>query len=120
MRIVFTTAGNDLEAALDPRFGRAPGFLLYDTEGGATQTLSNAEATASGHGAGIQAAQTVAGLKPDVLITGHCGPNAFRALQAAGIQICQTDARTVREALDAFTSGRLTPATEADKAGHWT
>lgn len=120
MRIVFTTAGKDLEADLDPRFGRAPGFLLYDMDSGATEVLSNSEATASGHGAGIQAAQTVARLKPDVLVTGHCGPNAFRALQAAGIQIFQTDARTVREALEAFTSGQLKQATGPDKAGHWT
>ncbi len=119
MRVVFTTAGNNLEAALDARFGRAPGFLLYDTESGATEFMSNGEAATAAQGAGIQAAQTVSRLKPDALVTGHCGPKAFTALQAAGIKIYQSDASTVRDALAALTAGELKPVLAPDKAGHW-
>jgi predicted Fe-Mo cluster-binding NifX family protein len=32
MKIALTTSGNDLNAPLDSRFGRAPKFLIYDME----------------------------------------------------------------------------------------
>ena len=38
-------------------------------------------------GAGIQAAQTVIGRGAEALITGFCGPKAFRVLTAAKVQV---------------------------------
>ncbi len=85
--------------------------------------MSNGEAATAAQGAGIQAAQTVSRLKPDALVTGHCGPKAFTALRRAGIKIYQSDASTVRDALAALTAGELKPVLAPDKAGHgpeWT
>ena len=50
-------------------------------------------------GAGIQAAESLARLGVETLITGHCGPKAFRVLSAAGIKVFNTDAPTVAGAL---------------------
>lgn len=42
------------------------------------------------------------------LITGHCGPKAFRVLEAAAIKVFNTDAPTVAEALARWRAGELT------------
>ena len=120
MKIVFTTAGETLESPMDSRFGRAPKFLIYDLGSGAFEVVDNEQNLNAAQGAGIQSAETVARLGAKVLVTGHCGPKAFRVLQAAGIKIYSTDAPTVAAALDLYRSGRLMEAKAADVEGHWT
>jgi predicted Fe-Mo cluster-binding NifX family protein len=93
--------GRDLDAELDPRFGRAPYFLFIDPSTGETEAVANAQADAA-HGAGIQSAQLVVGRRPVALITGQVGPNAARVLEAAGIKVFASSQRTVREALEAW------------------
>jgi len=119
MKIVLTTSGNDLNAPLDSRFGRAPKFLVYDLDTGTYEVVDNQQNLNATQGAGIQSAQTVASLGAQALITGHCGPKAFRVLFAAGIKIFNTDAATVAEALDRYRSGKLIEASVADVEGHW-
>ena len=41
MKIVFSKSGDGLEAALDSRFGRAPKFLVFDTEKDAFDVVDN-------------------------------------------------------------------------------
>jgi predicted Fe-Mo cluster-binding NifX family protein len=119
MKIAFTTSGADLSAPLDDRFGRAPRFLTYDLEAGTIEVIDNTLNLNSSQGAGIQSAEVVAKLGAKALITGHCGPKAFRVLRAAGIAIFNTSAQTVAEALELYRAGRLTEATDADVEGHW-
>lgn len=119
MKIVFTTSGNDLNAPLDSRFGRAPKFLVYDLDPGTYEVFDNQQNLNASQGAGIQSAETVARLGAHALVTGHCGPKAFRVLSAAGIKIFNTDVATVAEALDQYHSGKLTEANTADVEGHW-
>jgi predicted Fe-Mo cluster-binding NifX family protein len=119
VKIVLTTAGNDINAPLDSRFGRAPKFLVYDLDSGAFEVIDNQQNLDAGQGAGIQSAQTVARSGAKALVTGHCGPKAFRVLSAAGIRIYNTDAPTVTEAIERYRSGKLTEAKAADVEGHW-
>jgi len=119
MRIVITAKGEGLEAAVDPRFGRAGRFLLFDTLTRELQTVDNTQSLNAAQGAGVQAAQTVCGLGADCLLTGHCGPKAFRALQAAGVRVYTGASGTVGEAIAALEQGRLQPASSADVDGHW-
>jgi predicted Fe-Mo cluster-binding NifX family protein len=119
MKIVFTTSGVDLKAPLDSRFGRAPRFLVYDLDSKTFDLVDNQQNLNAAQGAGIQSAETVARLGAEALITGHCGPKAFRVLKAAGIKIYNTDARTVAEALELYRGGTLTEANNADVEGHW-
>ncbi len=119
MKIALTTPGNDLEAPLDPSFGRAPGFLVYDDETQAFVRISNSQNQQAVQGAGIQAAQTIVKAGAQALITGHCGPKAFRVLEAAGIKVFNTDAATIAEALRRYRAGELSEAIAANVEGHW-
>ena len=100
MKLVFTTSGENVDSPLDPSFGRARNFLLYDLQTDATEIISNQQNLNAAQGAGIQAAQTIAKAGAKALITGHCGPKAFRVLSAAGVKAYTSNAATVREALD--------------------
>jgi predicted Fe-Mo cluster-binding NifX family protein len=119
MKILVTSTGETLESLVDSRFGRAAKFILFDTVTGQYESIDNARSMNAPQGAGIQAAETVARLGPQCVITGHCGPKAFRVLSAAGIMIFNTDAINVAEALEKFRSGRLVQARSADVEGHW-
>jgi predicted Fe-Mo cluster-binding NifX family protein len=119
MKIVVTSQGESLQAQVDPRFGRAARFLLYDTETGQVRSVDNRQSLNAAQGAGIQAAETVSRLGAECLITGHCGPKAFRTLMAAGIRIYTGARGTVAEAIAAFEQGRLPAAASADVEGHW-
>jgi predicted Fe-Mo cluster-binding NifX family protein len=119
MKIVFTTSGSDLNAPLDSRFGRAPRFLVYDLDSETFEVVDNQQNLNAAQGAGIQSAEVVARQGAKALVTGHCGPKAFRVLLAAGIKIYNTDAHTVAEALEHYRAGKLTEAKSADVEGHW-
>lgn len=119
MKIAITTSGSDLSAPLDSRFGRAPKFLIYDWENNTFEIIDNEQNLNAAQGAGIQSAQNIARMGVGAVITGHCGPKAFRTLQAAGIRIYNTSAATVTEALDQYRAGKLTEAKSADVEGHW-
>lgn len=119
VKIAFTTSGDSLDAPLDSRFGRAPKFLVYDLETETFEITDNRQNLNAAQGAGIQSAETVARLGAECLVTGHCGPKAFRVLSAAGIRVFTTSAATVASALDQFKSGKLAEAAAADVEGHW-
>ena len=119
MKVAITAQGQDLESPVDPRFGRAKWFLVVDTETGEFEVVDNKQNVNAAQGAGIQAAQIVASKETNVLITGHCGPNAFRTLSAAGIQIIAGAKGTVAEALEKFKSGEVKPVDGPDVEGHW-
>jgi predicted Fe-Mo cluster-binding NifX family protein len=118
--IAVTVRGKGLDAMVEMRFGRAPGFLIVDNESGEVEYLDNASGVGAPQGAGIQAAKQIADRGAQVLLTGHCGPNAFRALQAAGIRVCTgLTGGTARDAVERFQAGGLHEAQAADVQGHW-
>ena len=57
MKLVFTTLGVNLDSQLDPSFGRARNFLVYDLQTQAFGILSNKQNLEAAQGAGIQSAQ---------------------------------------------------------------
>ncbi len=70
------------------------------------EAISNEAAMASG-GAGIRAAQTVSSTGAEVVITGSVGPNAYPALESAGIEIMTGASGSVRSAVEEFLKGSL-------------
>jgi predicted Fe-Mo cluster-binding NifX family protein len=106
MKICVSATANNLDAQLDPRFGRCPYLVIVDSETMQFEAIPNVAADATG-GAGIQAAQTIANRGVKVLITGNVGPNAFGALSAAGIEIVTGASGTVREVVEKFKRGEL-------------
>lgn len=119
MKVVFTTSGDDLNAPLDSRFGRAPKFLVYEMETAMFEVVDNCPNLNAAQGAGIQSAEAVVRLGASAIVTGHCGPKAFRVLKAAGIKVYTTDAKTVAEALELYCSGGIVEMDAADVEGHW-
>ena len=59
MKVAVSSYGEDLNAQLDPRFGRCAYFLVVNPEDMSFESFNN-ESAAQGGGAGIQAAQFVA------------------------------------------------------------
>lgn len=106
MKICLSSTANNLDAELDPRFGRCSYLLIVDTDTLQFEAISNTAAGSSG-GAGIQAAQTIVDKGFKVVITGNVGPNAFKALSAASIEIMTGASGSIREVLEKFKSGKL-------------
>jgi predicted Fe-Mo cluster-binding NifX family protein len=104
MKVMVTATSGGLDAEVDPRFGRCAHFVFVDTETMDTEAVQNENTTAGG-GAGVQSAQLVSDKGAEVVLTGNCGPNAYRTLQAAGIDVIVGVSGTVREAVDKFKAG---------------
>lgn len=119
MIVAVTSSGDSADSPLDPRFGRAPYFMVFNTQAPGASVIENKQNLNAAQGAGIQSAQNLASAGADCLITGHCGPKAFKVLRAAGIKIYLTDAPTVKEAMRLFSTGKLTESDSADVEGHW-
>jgi len=119
MKIAVTAQGTHLDAPVDPRFGRAAYILIVDMEGETVEALDNSENVNAFKGAGIQAAVMVGNSGAEVLLTGFCGPNAFKTLAAAGVNVANDASGSVRDALEAFKTGKMSFADSADVEGHW-
>lgn len=119
MKIAITTAGHDLEAKVDTRFGRAPRFLIYYTERGVFTAKENTQNLTAAQGAGIQSATHLANEQVDAIITGNCGPKAYAVLDAAQIKVYTCSDCTIAHALELLKKGELMPAEKANVEGHW-
>jgi len=107
MNIILTTVSPKIESTVDPRFGRGAYFLIVDTETLEWQTHSNPGARSTG-GAGIRAAQFASDQKVDAVLSGDFGPNAYTALEQAGIPMyVYGNCQTAIEAITAFKDGTL-------------
>ena len=119
MRLAITSTGKELDSNLDPRFGRTAYFIVVDPETMAFEVVENSQNLNLPQGAGIQAGKTIVDNKVDVLITGHCGPKAFKVLRSAGVKIVTGAGGTVTDAIAQFNNGELEISTESDVDGHW-
>lgn len=119
MKIAISCTEKSVHASVDPRFGRAACFYIYDSDTGEYDFIDNQQSLNSPSGAGVQAAQIVVNAGVDVLLTGHCGPKAFRAVRAARIKIFTNVSGPIAEVISACQNGQLEEATEADVEGHW-
>jgi predicted Fe-Mo cluster-binding NifX family protein len=107
-KIAITSEGPTFDDYVDPRFGRAAGFVIVELETMAIRYIDNGQTQVMGQGAGIQAAESIAGAGAGWVLTGYVGPKAFRALSAAGIKIVQNlQGLTVHEAVEKFKSGEI-------------
>lgn len=119
MKIAISAQGKDMNSQLDPRFGRAAGFMLVDLATQDHEFVPNGQNLELPQGAGIQSAMRVSEVGAKAVITGHVGPKAYMALNKGGIAVYLRDGGTVREALEAYKAGLLQQAAGADKQGHW-
>lgn len=118
MKIAITAQNPDLNSDVDPRFGRCGYLILLDPETMDYEAIENTSADASG-GAGVAAAQLVAGKGAQALLTGNCGPKAYRALSAAGIKVMTGVSGKIKDAIESYNQGELTESTQANVAEHF-
>lgn len=106
MKICITSEGGNLDSKVDPRFGRCEYFIIVDTDSLEFEAVKNPNIESMG-GAGIQSAQLVASKQVKAVVTGNVGPNAFKALQAAGVQIFINASGRLKEAIEKFKKGEF-------------
>ncbi|MBU0465478.1 MAG: NifB/NifX family molybdenum-iron cluster-binding protein [Proteobacteria bacterium] len=119
MKIAVTSKGRDLDSKVDPRFGRAAYILIIDTATLEFEVIDNAKNANSFKGAGIQAAASISEKNAEVLLTGFCGPNAFKTLGAANVKVVSDIAGIVRDAVKNFNKGNISFTDAANVEGHW-
>lgn len=119
MKIVISSQGSELKSLVDPRFGRASHFIFYDTDDSSFEVIDNQQNVFANQGAGVQAAQNVVKLNPDLVISGNYGPKAFQILAAAGIKTAIWSEGQVSEAIKLALDDKLDIAKSANVSGHW-
>ena len=67
----------------------------------------------------VYAAQNIANLDVEAVITGNVGPNAFKTLNAAGIKIFLANKQTVSQAIESYKAGQLKEVDQANVQGYW-
>lgn len=98
-------------------FGRAPYFMIHETDGEKTTIIDNTAAAAQG-GAGIKAAQLVIDNKADTLITVRCGENAAEVFKAGSINIYKADGTDANNNIEQLKNGKLAPLTHFHAGFH--
>ena len=106
MKIAIPVDEKTMETSVCASFGRAPYFMIYDTETKKSDFLDNSAAASTG-GAGIKAAQAIVDSKANALLTPRCGENAADVLKAADIKIYKTSGASAKADIDAFIAGKL-------------
>ena len=119
MKIAITSQGTDLDAQVDLRFGRAAYIVVVDSESNEFQVIDNSANVNAMKGAGIQAASNVVNSGAKVLLTGFCGPNAFKTLQAGKVAVSNDASGSVRDSVKAYLDGKLPHSDSANVDGHW-
>ena len=118
MRIAISATGPDLDAEVDPRFGRCQYFVIVEPDTMQFESVENSSAMASG-GAGISAAQMIIGKGVEAVLTGNCGPNAYQVLSPAGIKVITGVSGKVRDAAQSYKSGNLEGSTQPNVPDHF-
>lgn len=103
MKIAVSTLGKDENSLLDPKFGRAQGFIVYDTENKTYKYYANDENIQLAQGAGIKTGSFIADLGVKVVVSGHFGPKAASVLERAGIKMVSgEEGKTVKQIISSI------------------
>ena len=109
MKIAFTTKGNSWDSQMDPRFGRAEMFLIYDDTTDVLEEVLNDETEAMEHGVGPQTTKKILGLGAKVIITGNgAGQKALEILKSFDLKMyVGAGDMSVKEAYEAYKADKL-------------
>ena len=109
MKLCITSQGDNLESQIDTRFGRAQYFIIADSETLEFEAIKNPNIDGMG-GVGVQSGQLMSEKNVKAVLTGNVGPNAFKTLEAAKIEIVTGISGTVKEVIEKYKTGELKPA----------
>ena len=112
MKIAFPIEANEgLEGILADHFGRAPHFVIYETELKEYRTINN---TAEHFGGRASTPMLLEKNKVNVLICRGLGRRAIARFAELGMDVYITKHQIVKQALEAFSNGELPLATDED------
>ncbi len=97
------------ESEVSPHFGRAAGFILFDSESGETETIANTSEHTGGSGKPPELLED-AGV--DVVLCANLGRRAVAMFKQLGIGVCTGASGTARETFEAWKNDELDEATE--------
>ncbi|AET66987.1 hypothetical protein Desor_1325 [Desulfosporosinus orientis DSM 765] len=106
MKIAIPVEDQVMEASISQSFGRAPYYLIFDTQSRECEFIDNS-AIASQGGAGIKAAQTMVDSGINALLTPLCGENAAKVLNSANIILYKSLDASAQDNIEAFNAGSL-------------
>ncbi len=112
MKVAVSAYGADLDADINPRFGRCDYLLIIDTDTMSVDAYNNENINLSG-GAGIQSSSFVISKGAKAVLTGNCGPKAMDVFKAENIDVYTGQSGVVRKAIERFKNDSLTPSTGA-------
>jgi len=98
VKIAVSTNGRDLDSQIDPAFGRCRYFIVLEPVTLSFDVVENPGAEMTS-GAGIKAAEMLANLGINKVITGSVGPNAKPILENAEIEIISNVSGKIRDAI---------------------
>lgn len=104
MKIAVTSNGETPDSSVDPRFGRADKFIIYDTDTEELSAVSSSADRDPNERSGVLAADMVCRVGADLVITGRCGPEAYEQLHAAGIRVIVGAQGSVADVLAGFSA----------------
>ena len=108
MKIAVSSKGKSLVSDVDERFGRCPYFIVVEIDEKEIKGFEVKENTSikMKTGAGTTAAQVVADLGVDVIITGNMGPRAFEIFKQLDVEVYGAEG-IIESALKDFINGKL-------------
>ena len=108
MKICVSAMGKDLSAQIDWKFGRCPYFVIVDPDTMAFEAVPNENSIdVAGQAFCIAHPETLLNKGVDLVISGNIGPNIYHMFHAAGVDIANLTAGTVKEAVELYKSGGL-------------
>lgn len=117
MKVAISSNGPGKDSSVDQRFGRCPYFIIVDTEKMEYESIEN-EHTNKSHGVGPQVVQTLSNMDVDAVITGNVGPNAYRTLDSASIEVYEGSGK-VSETVEELKEGKLSKLEGKTVQGHF-
>jgi len=109
--VAISANGKDIDAGVEPRFGRARFFILVDPITQQWEPFDNLANLSSLQNVGILTAKNLTKNRVvQTVVTGNCGPKAFEELKGAGVKVFLNAQGTVRQALFKWRRGELEQA----------
>lgn len=109
--VAISAGGKDLNACVEPRFGRARFFVLVDPATEDWESFDNLANLSSQQDVGILTAKNLTKNRVvQTVVTGHCGPKAFKELKEAGVKVFLNARGSLRQVLKKLRLGELQEA----------
>ncbi|MFA5449771.1 MAG: NifB/NifX family molybdenum-iron cluster-binding protein [Clostridia bacterium] len=117
MRVAIPINQRDIKSEVYPSFGRAPYYLMYETNDRTSIFLDNTAALSAG-GAGIKAAQLLLDNDVKVIIAPRYGENAAKVLADANVVVYKNIVGSAEDNIKAYENKELNVLADIHSGHH--